>query len=61
MYVRFQGFIYLVMCEISHQPNLNVGVLSDAAQDLGALESSLWVGAAVVKIPAGGKHTSLFT
>ena len=48
--------IYLVMCEISHQPVLDVGVAGDATQDLGTLERSLWVGAAVVQEPAGDKQ-----
>lgn len=34
---------YLVMCEISHQSYLNVGVVSNAPQNLGTLKSSLWV------------------
>lgn len=41
------------MCEVSHQPHLDVGVVGDTTQYLGALESSLWVGAAVIQIPAG--------
>lgn len=45
------------MCEISHQSNLNVGVVGDTAQDLGTLECSLWIGAAVVQIPASDKHS----
>lgn len=44
------------MCEISHQPVLNVGVVGNTTQDLGTLEGSLWVGAAVVQIPARDKH-----
>lgn len=50
--------IYLVVCEISHQPILNVGVVGDTTQDLGTLEGSLWVGAAVVQIPARDRHRS---
>lgn len=38
---RFQT--YLVMCEVSHQPDLNVWVVGDATQNLGALEGGLWV------------------
>lgn len=55
---NLQICIYLVVCEISHQPNLNIGVVGDTTQDLGTLEGSLWVGAAVVKIPAGDKQDS---
>lgn len=44
------------MCEISHQSVLNVGVVGDTTQDLGTLEGSFWVGAAVVQIPARAKH-----
>lgn len=48
--------MYLVVCEISHQSSLDVGVVSDTTQDLGTLEGSFWVGAAVVQIPAKGKQ-----
>lgn len=48
--------LYLVMCEISHQSILNVGVVGDTTQDLGTLEGSLWVGAAVIQIPARDTH-----
>lgn len=44
------------MCEISHQSVLNVGVVGDTTQDLGTLKGSVWVGAAVVQIPARAKH-----
>lgn len=43
---RFQTvptWTYLVMCEVSHQPDLNVWVVGDATQNLGALEGGLWV------------------
>lgn len=53
--------MYLVVYEIPHQPNLNVGVVGNTAQDLGTLECSLWVGAAVVQIPASDKHSSPLT
>lgn len=46
------------MCEISHEPILNVGVVGDTTQDLGTLKCSLWVGAAVVQIPVQEKHRS---
>lgn len=46
------------MCEISNQPILNVGVVRDTTQDLGTLEGRLWVGAAVIQIPARDKHRS---
>lgn len=50
--------MYLVVCEISHQPDLDVGVVGNTTQDLGTLEGSLWVGAAVVQIPARDKQGS---
>lgn len=40
------------MSEIAHQSAVDVGVVGDATQDLGTLEGSVWVGAAVVQIPA---------
>lgn len=46
---------YLVVSEIPHQSAVDVGVVGDATQDLGALEGSVWVGAAVAQIPAEGK------
>lgn len=51
-------YTYLVMCEVSHQPHLDVGVVGDTTQYLGALESSLRVGAAVIQIPGGDKKCS---
>lgn len=39
------------MCEVSHQSYLDVGVIGDASQNLGALKGSFWVGATVVQIP----------
>lgn len=44
--------MYLVVCEVSHQSDLNVGVVGNTTQDLGTLEGRLWVGGAVVQIPA---------
>lgn len=52
---------HLVVCEISHQSHLDVGVVGDATQNFGALESSFWVWAAVVKIPAGEKKNRLLS
>lgn len=46
---------YLVMCEIPHQSAVDVGVVGDATQDFGTLEGSVWIGAAVAQIPAGGQ------
>lgn len=52
-YLSWYIWTNLVVSEISHQPHLDVGVGGDATQNLGALESSFWVWAAVIKIPAG--------
>lgn len=49
---------YLVMSEIPHQSAVDVGVVGDATQDLGTLEGGVWVGAAVVQIPARDKQRS---
>ena len=46
----------LVMCEVSHQPVVDVGVAGDASEDLSALEGRLWIGAAVIQVPARDKH-----
>lgn len=40
------------MCEISHQPVLNVGVVGNMTQDFGRLKGSFRIGIAVVQIPA---------
>lgn len=40
------------MCEVSHQPMLNVGVVGNVTQDFGCLKGSFRVGIAVVQIPA---------
>lgn len=53
--------IYLVVCEISHQSILNVGVVCDTTQNLGTLEGSFWIGAAVVQIPERDNHISLLS
>lgn len=42
--------MYLVMCEISYKPILNVWIVCNATQDLGTLEGSLWIGVIVVEI-----------
>lgn len=49
---RPQRFVYLIMCEVSHQPMLNVGVVGNMTQDFGRLKGSFRVGIAVVQIPA---------
>lgn len=43
---------YLIMCEISHQPMLNVGVVGNMTQYFGSLIGSFRVRIAVVQIPA---------
>lgn len=44
------------MCEVSHQPVVDVGVAGDASEDLSALEGRLRIGAVVIQVPARDKH-----
>lgn len=46
----------MIMCEVSNQSGLDVWVACDTAQDLGTLESSSRVRAAVVQVPMKAKE-----
>lgn len=44
------------MCEVSNQSGLDVWVACDTAQNLGTLESSIRIRAAVVQVPVKAKQ-----
>lgn len=39
---------YLVMCEISNQFYLNIGIARDTAEDLGTFKSQFWISIAMI-------------
>lgn len=49
----------MIMCEVSNQSGLDVWVACDTTQDLGTLESSSRVRAAVVQVPVKAKQVKV--
>ena len=41
---------YLVMCEISNQFYLNIGIARDTAEDLGTFKSQFWISIAMIQV-----------